>query len=115
MGASLFTIPPLVFCAEGLVCRVMILTPSTITLASSTRTCLTFRGLARSLSSPAIITTLSPFLILYLGLNLAFILSHLEFHIIYRQTSNVKRQASDTYCSFHVSRFISTTLPVPVK
>src|SRR5690606_28594890 len=73
MGASFFTSPPLVFCAEGLVCLVMMFTPSTITLLSSISTCFTTRGLFLSLSFPAITTTLSPFLILNFGLNLAFI------------------------------------------
>src|SRR5829696_9251375 len=74
MGASFFIIPPLVFCAEGFVCLVIMLAPSTITFASSTSTSFTRRGFLISLSSPEIIITWSPFLILYFGLNLVFIL-----------------------------------------
>src|ERR1700722_9610037 len=74
MGASFLMIPPLVFCAEGLVCLVMMFTPSTNTLASSGNTSRTFRAFLGSLSSPVITTTLSPFLILNLGLNLLLIL-----------------------------------------
>src|ERR1700754_1841928 len=73
MGASFFTIPPRVLRADGFECRLTIFTPSTNTLDSSGYTSFTLRGFLGSLSSPVITTTLSPFLILNLGLNLLLI------------------------------------------
>ncbi len=91
---------------------VMMFTPSTITRPLSMITSKTVRGFLRSLSSPVITTTESPFLILYLGLNLVLIAVDLSllfvlcslFHVLCSENEEHKTL---NYLN-HASRFFKT-------